>query len=139
MSDEPWIDFDGDGVGDDYETVTHDDGSATYTQYNEDGEVAAVAHDFDGDGLIDALEVDSDGDGTLDAIQFDEDGDGFMDTEIAYSEEDVATDEGAPAEDDASAYPEGNPSGAGLIGGSMFDLSPGDGQSRSDNTLNPFD
>ena len=87
MSDEPWIDFDGDGTGDDYETEAFADGGGQYTHYDEDGNADAVAYDFDGDGLIDAMDVDSDGDGSLDTTMFDETGDGYLDSEIHWEED----------------------------------------------------
>ena len=103
---EPWIDFDGDGTGDDYETEAFADGGGQYTHYDEDGNADAVAYDFDGDGLIDAMDVDSDGDGSLDTTMFDETGDGYMDSEIHW--EDTGSE---PSADEPGAQPQDNSSG----------------------------
>ncbi|GAA4920323.1 hypothetical protein LX16_4656 [Stackebrandtia albiflava] len=92
MSDDMWIDFDGDGNEDAFETETLEDGSTAYSHDADgDGDVDSVAYDEDNDGYIDTMTFDTDGDGTMDTLMTDVDGDGFMDT----SEEITATDETA--------------------------------------------
>jgi hypothetical protein len=79
MLEHPYIDFDGDGHGDNYDTVAHPDGTYDFVHHN-GGHIDAIAHDTNRDGLIDYMEVDHDHDGTFDAVLGDEEGhDGIMD------------------------------------------------------------
>ena len=108
MSDEePWIDADGDGQGDDYETEELDGGGFAHT--TDDG---SVAIDDDGDGYIDSLYIDSDGDGTLDTVMTDDDGDGYVDSEAEYDGGDpTASGEAEEPNDDTAATNSGMPLG----------------------------
>ena len=102
MSDDPYIDFDGNGTEDEYTTEELDGGGEAYT--SEDGE---IAYDYDGDGLIDELHTDDDGDGVLDTVHTDNTGDGIMDDSEALEEEPGATDEPA----DTTGHSDGMPLG----------------------------
>lgn len=120
MSDDVWIDFDGDGTGDEYDTIEMDDGSTQYVHYDEDGEVDAVAIDEDGDGIIDSMAVDSDGDGTLDTMLSDDTGDGFMDSEEELDQPFTAGE--SESDDGMATYP-----AEGFIGGDLV-AGPDDGE-----------
>lgn len=108
MTDEPYIDFDGDGSEDEYSTEELDGGGYAHT--SEDGE---VAYDYDGDGLIDELHTDEDGNGSLDTVHIDETGDGIMDSEESLEEEPADTEE--PPADTTAGPSSGMP--LGYLGG----------------------
>jgi len=79
MSEHIYIDFDGDGHGDRYDSV--DTGhSNEYIHHDRYGHVDAIAWDHNRDGLIDVLMTDDDHDGGLDTFQRDTNHDGYMDT-----------------------------------------------------------
>jgi hypothetical protein len=80
MVDHPYIDFDGDGHGDRYDTVVGDHGAQQFIHHDQYGHVDAIAWDHNRDGLIDVLMTDDDHDGRLDTYQTDTNGDGYMDT-----------------------------------------------------------
>ncbi|GEM_PF-3757368 len=79
MSGHPYIDFNGDGHGDAYDSTTID-GYDEYVHHDTHGHIDAVAHDYNHDGRIDEMYVDSDHDGVLDTDLRDTNGDGIMDT-----------------------------------------------------------
>lgn len=107
MSDDPYIDFDGNGTEDEYTTEELDGGGEAYT--SEDGE---IAYDYDGDGLIDELHTDDDGDGELDHVMTDTGDDGIMDTSEELEEEPAPTEDQA---DDSTGQSDGMP--LGYLGG----------------------
>jgi len=76
--DHPYIDFDGDGHGDSYQTIVHG-GEHEYEHLDRHGHIDAIAYDMNHDGRIDSMQVDDDHDGHLDRMLFDENGDGIMD------------------------------------------------------------
>jgi hypothetical protein len=78
MTDQPWIDFDGDGHGDSYYTTT--DGRAQmYVHTDGHGHIDAKAIDRNDDGRIDEMYVDDNHDGRFDRLLVDTNGDGIMD------------------------------------------------------------
>jgi len=79
MSEHIYIDFDGDGHGDRYDSVDTGHGNE-YIHHDQYGHVDAIAWDHNRDGLIDVLMTDDDHDGGLDTYQTDTNGDGYMDT-----------------------------------------------------------
>jgi hypothetical protein len=80
MDGHPYIDFDGDGHGDNYDTSVQPDGAYEYVHNDHHGHMDAVAYDRDRDGLIDDMKVDDNHDGTFDRVLGDEEGhDGIMD------------------------------------------------------------
>lgn len=80
MIEHPYIDFDGDGHGDSYDTVVDPLGHHAYLHHDEHGWVDAIAFDSNGDGVVESMTVDQNHDGTLDHVLDDTNGDGIMDT-----------------------------------------------------------
>jgi hypothetical protein len=78
MDGHPYIDFDGDGHGDSYDTAVQPDGTHEYV-HSAGGHIDAIAFDTDNNGLIDYMLVDSDHDGTFEATLADTGHDGIMD------------------------------------------------------------
>jgi hypothetical protein len=81
MNEHPYIDFDGDGHGDHYDTATYPDGTHEFIHHDHYGHIDAVAYDYNSDGRIDAMVVDQDHNGTFDHVLTDTNGDGVMDTD----------------------------------------------------------
>ena len=84
MSEHPYIDFDGDGHGDAYDTVQDTHGHDAFVHHDAHGHIDAIAYDDNHDGLIDSLLVDHNHDGTMDTLLTDTNHDGIMDTSQAY-------------------------------------------------------
>jgi hypothetical protein len=80
MTDHVYIDFDGDGHGDSYDTVVDDQGHYNYLHHDAHGHIDAIAYDNNHDGLIDSMVVDTNHDGTIDHVLDDTNHDGRMDT-----------------------------------------------------------
>jgi hypothetical protein len=80
----PFIDFQGDGYGDPYDTAHVEGGQNEYYHQGQHHVIDAVAIDYDRDGYIDKMHTDSNDDGTLDTLQEDTDGDGYMDDSEKY-------------------------------------------------------
>jgi hypothetical protein len=78
MLEHPYIDFDGDGHGDSYDTVATP-GGQEYVHHDHHGHIDAIAYDHNGDGLMDTLKTDDNHDGSLDNEHRDTNGDGIMD------------------------------------------------------------
>lgn len=76
----PYVDFDGDGHGDNYYTATDNEGGRQYLHTDGYGHVDAVADDHDHNGLMDQMTVDENHDGQVDHVLRDQTGDGYMDT-----------------------------------------------------------
>jgi hypothetical protein len=83
MLEHPYIDFDGDGHGDSYDTVASHDGSQEFDHHDKYGHVDAAAFDYNRDGLIDQMVTDSDHNGALDTQYNDRNGDGIMDDSVS--------------------------------------------------------
>ena len=79
MSEHPYIDFDGDGHGDQYETAADDHGHFAFVHHDGHGRVDAIAYDNNHDGKIDEMVVDENHDGKIDREWVDEDHDGRID------------------------------------------------------------
>jgi hypothetical protein len=79
MDGHPYIDFDGDGHGDNYDTAVQPDGTYEYVHNDHHGHMDAIAYDRNHDGLIGDMIVDSNHDGKLDTEFVDDNGDGIMD------------------------------------------------------------
>jgi hypothetical protein len=80
MLEHPYIDFDGDGHGDDYDSASDNHGHYVFLHHDAYGRVDALAYDNDHDGLIESMVVDANHDGTMDHVLDDTNGDGIMDT-----------------------------------------------------------
>jgi hypothetical protein len=80
MIDHPYIDFDGDGHGDSYDTVEYPNGIQVFV-HHEGSHIDAIAFDKNHDGLVDEMMVDDDGDGDMDRKLWDANHDGYMDGE----------------------------------------------------------
>jgi hypothetical protein len=80
----PWIDFDGDGHADNYDTVADDHGHYAFVHHDSHGHVDAIAYDNNHDGKIDEMIVDHDHDGTMDTHLTDTNHDGYMDHSSPY-------------------------------------------------------
>lgn len=93
--DHPYIDFDGDGHADHYQTEELGEHGHMFTSYDAHGNVHAIGYDENGDGLLESVDMDTNGDGVLDMHATDTNGDGWMDTHGAYSD---ASDARAPEE-----------------------------------------
>ena len=141
---EPWIDFNGDGTGDEYETTTGEDGAMEY-HYDADGDGQddMVAYDDDGDGLIDQLQTDDDGDGTMDRAEFDDNGDGTMDHSEDLPDDPAADDGGDGASAPGSTLPSGLLGGGDLTNehgdaaGDPFGVDPGGVDNPDDAAADP--
>ena len=83
MIEHPYIDFDGDGHADNYDTAADSDGHYMFLHHDVHGHVDAIASDQNHDGLIDRMYVDLDHDGHLDHLLSDTNGDGIMDQSVA--------------------------------------------------------
>jgi hypothetical protein len=79
MLEHPWIDFDGDGHGDRYDTYINHDGGQQFEYHDGHGHTVAIAYDNNHDGLIDSMSVDDNHDGGIDRDLTDTNGDGIMD------------------------------------------------------------
>jgi heat shock protein beta len=79
MLEHPYIDFDGDGHGDSYDTFSSPSGTQTFEHHDHHGHTDAVAWDYNRDGLVDAMMTDDNHDGALDQFHRDTNGDGIMD------------------------------------------------------------
>lgn len=77
--DHPFIDFDGDGHGDAYQTLVLDDHRTEFVHFDSHNHVDAIAYDDNHDGRIDQMSVDDNHDGRLDRNLYDGNGDGIMD------------------------------------------------------------
>jgi hypothetical protein len=84
MHEHPYIDFDGDGHGDQYDTAVYPDGTHAFLHHDHYGHIDAIAYDYNHDGRIDTMVVDSNHDGTFDHVLTDTNGDGVMDTNSPY-------------------------------------------------------
>jgi hypothetical protein len=84
MLEHPYIDFDGDGHPDSYDTVADSHGHYAFLHEDGHGHIDAIAYDHNGDGLIDDMVVDKNHDGTMDHVLHDSNHDGYMDTESPY-------------------------------------------------------
>ncbi len=84
MSEHPWIDFDGDGHGDQYETAQDDHGHYAFVHHDAQGHVDRIAYDNNGDGKIDEMTADENHDGTMDTRLVDTNADGYMDHSSPY-------------------------------------------------------
>jgi len=84
MSEHPWIDFNGDGQGDRYETAIDNHGHYGFLHHDAHGHIDAIAYDNNGDGLIDSMAVDENHDGTIDTMLSDTNHDGYMDHRSPY-------------------------------------------------------
>jgi hypothetical protein len=80
MIEHPYIDFDGDGHGDQYDTAVDDNGHYVFVHHDHYGHVDALAYDNNHDGRIDSMVVDANHDGSMDHVLDDTNGDGIMDT-----------------------------------------------------------
>ncbi len=80
MIEHPYIDFDGDGHADNYDTAADSDGHYMFLHHDVHGHVDAIAYDNNHDGLIDSMVIDSNHDGTVDQVLDDTNHDGVMDT-----------------------------------------------------------
>jgi hypothetical protein len=80
MIEHPYIDFDGDGHGDHYDTLTNSSGEYEFVHHDSHGHVDAVAYDVNHDGRIDSMDVDRNHDGVMDHHLTDTNGDGIMDS-----------------------------------------------------------
>ncbi len=80
MLEHPYIDFDGDGHGDRYDTVATPEGQQEFMHHDSHGHADAIAWDYNHDGRIDAMMVDDNHDGGLDRFLSDDTGDGIMDS-----------------------------------------------------------
>ncbi|MBN1170870.1 MAG: hypothetical protein JXA67_01745 [Micromonosporaceae bacterium] len=97
-ADHPFIDFDGDGHRDSYETYDLGEQGHEFVHTDATGDVTAIAYDYDGDGLIDAIDMDHGHTGHMTHHYEDVNGDGWMDTETPI---DYSGDEGDASEGDA--------------------------------------
>jgi hypothetical protein len=86
MIEHPYIDFDGDGHGDSYDTAADDHGHYAFLHHDAHGHVDAIAIDNNHDGLIDSMLVDNDHDGKMDHELVDDNHDGIMDSSTPISE-----------------------------------------------------
>jgi hypothetical protein len=86
MTDQPWIDFDGDGHGDTYHAVAYPEGLHEYEHFDHHGHIDAIAWDFDHDGRMESLAVDDNHDGHLDRLLHDDNGDGIMDSSQPFDQ-----------------------------------------------------
>ena len=84
MSEHPWIDFDGDGHGDSYDTAQDDHGHYAFIHHDAHGHVDRIAYDNNGDGKIDEMLADENHDGTMDTLLSDTNHDGYMDHTQSY-------------------------------------------------------
>lgn len=80
MTEHPYLDFDGDGHGDPYDTVVDPLGHRAFLHHDTSGQIDAIAFDSNADGLVESMATDENHDGGLDHILDDTTGDGFMDT-----------------------------------------------------------
>ena len=85
MHEHPYIDFDGDGHGDKYDTEVYPDGTYAFMHHDSYGHIDAIAYDYNHDGRIDSMIVDQNHDGTFDHVLSDTNGDGRMDTSTPLS------------------------------------------------------
>jgi hypothetical protein len=79
MIEHPYIDFDGDGHGDSYDTVVDNEGHYNFLHHDAHGHIDAVAYDNNHDGRIESMVIDANHDGTIDHVLDDTNGDGYMD------------------------------------------------------------